>query len=94
MSKDDLNDLVIHTSDILESWRPEDYGFTIPKHLEGKGVWYYKNYELRSLANEYWLCRRKITNKNNNTEMVVKWYLKIPIFDKQWADEIFSKGLK
>jgi hypothetical protein len=94
MSKDDLDDMVIHFSgDPSIKWTPEDYNFTSPEHID-KPVWYYKSYELRAMPRDYWLCRRKIKNKNNNTEMVVKWLLKIPLEDKDWADQIFSKGLK
>lgn len=84
------------------AWSPEDYGFRPPNNKgphgetpHGKiGVWYYKNLELRSFQHDYWLCRKKITNKNGNTEMLQKFRHQILPGDKDWADMVFTKGLK
>lgn len=94
MSKDDLDDFVIHFSkEPSIKWIPEDYGFVSPDTIEG-GIWYYKSYELRARPNDYWLLRRKVKNKRGNSEMLVKWLIKIPLEDKEFADVIFTKGLK
>jgi hypothetical protein len=93
MGKDELDDLVVkHSPDPQDIWNPEDYGFE--KHKDSTGLWYYKNYELRSLKNGYWLLRRKVKNERGNSEMLVKWYLNIHFHDKEFADVIFTKGLK
>lgn len=75
-------------------WSPEDFNFDSPKNKVVPGLWYYKNFELRSLANDYWLLRRKTKNNNGNTEMLVKWYLYIPLDDKELAEIFLTKGLK
>lgn len=73
-------------------WVPEDYDFKSPE--QKSSVWYFKNLELRCLPNDYWLCRKKITNKNGNTEMLLKWRHQILSSDKEFADVLFTKGLK
>jgi hypothetical protein len=94
MSKDDLDEFVIHFSgEPSIRWLPEDYGFVKPEHIHD-GVWYYKSYELRARPNDYWLLRRKVKNKRGNSEMLVKWLIKIPLEDKDFADVIFTKGLR
>jgi hypothetical protein len=73
-------------------WIPDDYGFE--RHKSNSSLWYYKNFELRSLANDYWLLRRKVKNERGNSEMLVKWYFLIPLDDKELADMMFTKGLR
>jgi len=95
MSKEDLDEFVIHFSaEPSIQWTPEDYGFVMPEHM-ANDVWYFRNYELRSMKGERWLMRRKIKNKNNNSEMVVKWGLiKIALDDVEFASIMFTKGLE
>ena len=95
MSKDDLDDFVIFsTPEPSISWTPEDFNFVMPEHM-ANDVWYFRNYELRSMKGERWLMRRKIKNKNNNSEMVVKWGLiKIPYDDVEFATTMFTRGLE
>jgi hypothetical protein len=93
MSSKELDELVIGSTggpSIL--WIPEDYGFENPKGMPG--VWYLKNLELRSLSNNFWLLRKKVKNKNNNTEMLLKWRMQILPSEKGFADILFSKGLR
>lgn len=73
-------------------WSPDDYGFETPNGMTG--VWYSKNLELRSLKYNYWLLRKKIKNSSGNIEMLVKWYVQILPSEKDFADSMFSKGLR
>ena len=94
MSKDDIDGMVLHFSgEPTIKWIPEDYGFTTPEHLD-KAVWYYKNYELRCLKHDFWLCRKKWKYERGNQEMLLTWRLQILPEDKEWADMVFTKGLK
>ena len=94
MSSKDYDDVVLHHSpEPSIKWIPEDYGFVRPNDSTNKSLWYYKNYELRALQNDYWLLRRKVKNDNGNTEMLQKWYIKLTLQDKEFADIMFTKGL-
>ena len=89
MSADDLNDFILFSSkEPSIKWSPEDYNFATATE-ELSDVWYYNEYELRYRGNDYWLCRRRVKGK-----MLVKWLIKIPLEDKDFADVIFSKGLR
>lgn len=93
MSKSDYDGMVIYNSpDPSIKWIPEDYGFKRASDTK-VGLWYYKNFELRALLNDYWLLRRKVKNKNGNSEMLMKWYIKISLDNKEFADVMFSQGL-
>lgn len=86
------DDLVLTTSpEPSIKWVPEDYKFKSP--MGKTSLWYYKNLELRPFSHDYWLCRKKSKNKQGNTEMKVKWYVKIPLSDREFADAMFTKGL-
>lgn len=88
------DDWLIHeTPDPAIKWSPEDYGFESPEGVPA-GVWYKKNLELRARPYEYWLLRKKKKNERGNSEMLVKWWVKIPLDDKDFAEAMFTKGLK
>lgn len=93
MGNKELDSLVIcRTKEPSIKWIPEDYGFE--KSDSNKEVWYLKNLELRSLPKNYWLLRKKVKNKRGNSEMLFKWTHFIPLTDKEFADIIFTRGLK
>jgi hypothetical protein len=93
MSDKELNEAVLSISpEPSIKWVPEDYKFESPQGMIG--VWYFKNLELRSLKHDFWLLRKKITNKNQNTEMLQKWRHQILPSEKDFADILFSKGLR
>ena len=94
MNKKDLNNLVIHKSkEPTIKWIPEDYKFERSTTSE-KAIWYKDNLELRALAKDYWLLRKRIKNDRGNSEMLFKWTHWIPGYDKEFADIIFTRGLK
>jgi hypothetical protein len=93
MSDKELDSLVLSSSpEPSIKWIPEDYSFESPQGLVG--VWYFKNLELRSLQHNFWLLRKKVKNSNGNTEMLFKWRHQILPEEKDFADILFSKGLR
>jgi hypothetical protein len=93
MSDKEIEGLALSTSpEPSIEWVPEDYGFESPQGMVG--VWYNKNLELRSLKYDYWLLRKKVRNSNGNTEMLLKWRHQILLSEKDFADMLFSKGLR
>jgi hypothetical protein len=89
-------ELVIYrSSEPKIKWTPEDFGFLIAKIGESPvPLWYFKNFELRSFPNDYWLCRRKVKNDKGNTEMLHRWWVKIRPDDVEFAKMLFTKGLE
>jgi hypothetical protein len=93
VSDKELKSLVLTESkDGTIGWTPEDYGFKSP--LGMTGVWYSRNLELRSRPNNFWLLRKKIKNDKGNPEMLVKFFLMVCPNEKEWADQVFTKGLR
>lgn len=85
--------LIYKSPDPSIKWSPEDYGFEKSANTE-KSIWYLRNLELRALPKDYWLLRKKVKNNRGNSEMLFKWTHYIPLDDKEFADIIFTRGLK
>jgi hypothetical protein len=91
-----LNEMVLKVSpEPGIKWTPEDFGFKKAAVNESPApLWYFKNFELRSFPNHYWLCRRKVKNERGNTEMLHRWWVKISPSDIDFATSMFTKGLE
>jgi len=77
----------------LKEWIPEEFGF-IPKD-ETRSVFYKGRFELRRFKYNNWLLRKKIRNKNNNSEMLIKWgMIVIEPQEKEFANMMFTLGLR
>jgi hypothetical protein len=78
-------------------WTPEEFGFSakrINERLTREDIYYRDNFELRRLAHNYWLCRRKVKNERGNSEYMIRFYCKIEPTDTIFANELFTKGLR
>ena len=77
----------------IKDWMPEDFNFT-PRDGD-RAVFYKGRYELRRMQYNKWLMRKKVKNKNGNSEMVVKWgMIVINPSENKFATMLFSLGLR
>lgn len=72
------------------AWHPEEYGFK--KKVLGAEGWEKGFFELIPGKNDRWLCRRRVKNKNGNTEYLIRFFL--PIDKKEVADYLLTRGLE
>ena len=71
-------------------WSPEEYGFK--KKFDGADFWEKGFFELHPGKHDRWLCRRRVKNRNGNTEYLVRFFL--PIDKKEVAEYLLTRGLE
>ena len=78
-------------------WTPEEFGFTphkINERMTREDIFYRDGgFQLRRLANDRWLCRRKMKNERGNDELLIRFFVKILPDDRAFAEALLTKGL-
>jgi hypothetical protein len=79
---------------VLFEWSPLDFGFNVIRqsNIMEEVIWAKKQFRLRYLGNNYWLCTKKI-KKTNKTEIVTNFCKEVRPEDKEFASWLLEKRL-
>ena len=79
---------------VLFEWSPIDFGFTVIRQAATmeQVVWAKKQFRLRYLGNNYWLCTKMI-KKSNKKEIVTNFCKEIRPEDVEFATWLLERRL-
>tara|TARA_R110002126_G_scaffold159220_1_gene306592 strand:+ start:112 stop:399 length:288 start_codon:yes stop_codon:yes gene_type:complete len=95
MSSEEIKKLVLPAKENggLNQWLPEEFGFITRD--SSRSVFLKGKYELRRRDYNNWLLRKYDKNKKTgNTEIKVKWYVVIEPSEIEFAEMMFTLGLR
>ena len=95
MSEEKLKNLVLPGTGgtPINEWIPEEFGFVAKD--DNRNTFVKGKYELRRRNYNSWLLRKYDKNKKTgNTEILVKWFIVIEPKEVEFANMMFTLGLR